>query len=90
MAIGTFNVDDLGMQAALKIQLLSGEMRRAGRLIDLFTSFHHASGQRMADVSSFGGVSNLYQILDSWLRGEHLRVTNLMRSKLRELNADLL
>ncbi|KAK4147651.1 uncharacterized protein C8A04DRAFT_24198 [Dichotomopilus funicola] len=92
MAIGTFNVDDLGMQAALKIQLLSGEMRRAGWLIDLFTSFHHGGGQCMADMSSpgFGGESNLYQILDSWLRGEHLRVTNLMRSKLRELNADLL
>ncbi|OCK73541.1 hypothetical protein K432DRAFT_364753 [Lepidopterella palustris CBS 459.81] len=71
IAIGTFNVDDLRMQTALEIQLLLGEVRRASRLIDQFTS---------------GGGNSLYQSLDSWLRGEHSRIANIMRSKLRELN----
>ena len=85
MAIGNFNVDDLRVQAALKIQLLSGEMRRAGHLIDQFAS-HNIGSHGTADDHSFGGVNNLYQSLESWLRGEHSRIANMMRSKLRELN----
>ena len=85
MAIGTFNVDDLCVQTALKIQLLLGEMRRAGRLIGQFTS-HNSGGQCLTDEYTFGDVNSLYQILDSWLRGEHSRIANMMRSKLGELN----
>ena len=85
MAIGTFNVDDLRVQTALKIQLLSGEMRRAGELIDQFAS-HHSNSRYLADDHTFSGVNNLYQSLESWLRGEHSRIANMMRSKLRELN----
>ena len=85
MAIGTYDVDDLRVQTALKIQLLSGEIRRAGRLIDQFTS--HNSSQCLSDENIFGGVSGLYQSLDSWLRSEHSRIANMMRSKLRELNS---
>jgi len=85
MAIGTFNVDDLRVQTALKIQLLSGEMRRAGRLIDQFAS-HNSGGQSLADEYNFSGVNSLYQSLSSWLRGEHSRIANMMRSNLRELN----
>ncbi|KAH8672378.1 hypothetical protein BGZ61DRAFT_459215 [Ilyonectria robusta] len=85
MAIGTFNVDDLRIQTALKIQLLSGEMGRAGRLIDQFTSLT-SSGQCQTDESNFGSIDRLYQSLHSWLRGEHSRIANMMRLKLRELN----
>ena len=85
MAVGTFDVDDLRVQTALKIQLLSGEIKRAGRLIDQFAS--HNSGQCMNDEHTFGGISSLYQSLDSWLRDEHSRIANMMRSKLRELNS---
>ena len=86
MAIGTFHVDDLRVQAALKIQLLSGEMRRVGHLIDQFTSLN-SSGHGLADEYAFGGVDNLFQNLESWLRDGHSRIINMMRSKLRELNA---
>ncbi|KAH7120579.1 hypothetical protein EDB81DRAFT_814427 [Dactylonectria macrodidyma] len=82
MAIGSFNVDDLRIQTALKIQLLSGEMGRASRLIDQFTSLSAES----LDESHSGSVDRLYQSLHSWLRGEHLRIANMMRLKLRELN----
>ncbi|KAH6974834.1 hypothetical protein EDB80DRAFT_595127 [Ilyonectria destructans] len=85
MAIGSFNVDDLRIQTALKIQLLSGEMRTAGRLIDQFTSLN-SSGQCQTDDSNFSSVDRLYQSLHSWLRGEHSRIANMMRLKLRELN----
>ncbi|GAB1312813.1 hypothetical protein MFIFM68171_03023 [Madurella fahalii] len=107
MAIGSFNVDDLRVQNALRIQLLSGELRRAGRLIDQLTA--HFSAASAASTSNsrhisgtdganrfllYGGsmgmgtnTSSLYQSLDSWLRGEHARITNMMRLKLKEFNA---
>lgn len=89
MTIGTFNVDDLCVQTALKLQLLSGEMRRVGQLIDQFTSRDH--GKSLAFVgadggSTLGGLDNFYQSLDQWLKGEHSRITYRMKSKLRELN----
>ena len=86
MAIGSFNVDDLRVQNALKLQLLSGELRRAGRLIDQLGG-QYSGGLRLSDHRfPYGGIDNLYQSLDSWLRGEHSRVSNMMRSKLKEFN----
>lgn len=85
MAIGGFNVDDHRVQTALEIQLLSGEIRRVGRLIDQFTA--HNSRQCLSNERILGGVNNLYQSLDSWLRGDYSRIVNMMRSKLRELNS---
>ena len=63
MAIGTFNVDDLRVETALKMQLLSGEMRRAERLVDQFTS-RNSSGQPLPDEYAFSGVDNLYPNLE--------------------------
>ncbi|RDW58257.1 hypothetical protein BP6252_13668 [Coleophoma cylindrospora] len=85
VAIGTFNVDDPRVQTALKIQLLSGEMKRVGSLIDVFTA-HTAGSQFLADQSPSGSVDSLYQSLNSWLRGEHSRIANMMKSRLAELN----
>ena len=85
IAIGSYIVDDLRVQSALKIQLLLGEMRRAGRLIDQFTS-HNTSGQCLFDENAIGGVHTLYRSLDLWLRGEHSRIVNLMRANLGVLN----
>ena len=85
MALGTFSVDDLRVQTALKIQLVSGEMRRAGHLIDQFAS-HISGGQSLADGYICSGVNSLYQSLNSWFRGEHSRITNIIKSNLRDLN----
>ncbi|KAJ5698621.1 hypothetical protein N7462_000626 [Penicillium macrosclerotiorum] len=87
MAIGTFDVDDLRVQTALKIQLLLGEMRRASQLIDQFVTSHGAGHQCRDDEPNFGGLDTLYQSLDSWLRDEHSRITNWMKARLRELNS---
>ncbi|KAL9004621.1 MAG: hypothetical protein Q9188_002563 [Gyalolechia gomerana] len=87
MAIGTFDIDDTRVQTALKIQLLSGEMRRAGRLIEQF-SLRNADGQcTTGEHARFGGVHGLYRSLDAWLRGEHTRIAGMMKEKLRELNS---
>ena len=87
MVVGTFDVDDLHGQTALQIQLLLGEMRRAGQLIDQFTTLHGSSGQSLPNEFNLGGgVNNLFQTLDSWLRNEHSRIANLMRSKRTKLD----
>lgn len=89
MAVGVFNVDDQRVQTAVNIQLVLGEMRRTERLIDQFTSREFSGAQHLLDddESTFGGaIDNLCRSLDSWLRAEHSRIVNIMRSQLRKLN----
>ncbi|KAK5989546.1 hypothetical protein PT974_11073 [Cladobotryum mycophilum] len=86
MVIGTFNVDDQNIQTALKIQLLSGEMKKAGRLIDQLTSYN-CDTQNPVQESGATDVNGLDKCLDSWLRVEQTRIVNMMRSKLWELEA---
>ncbi|KAA8644080.1 hypothetical protein EYZ11_005452 [Aspergillus tanneri] len=85
MAIGTFNVDDLHVQTAMKIQLVSAEMRRVGRLIDKFSS-EHSRDPYLTDETSIGDIDSLYQTLSLWLKRDHSRIANMLRSELRELN----
>lgn len=85
IAVGTFSVDNRRVQAALKIQLLLGEIRRAGLLIDQFT-VHGMGSTYHDDKSNPDRVDGLYQHLTTWLKGEHSRILHIMRSKLRELN----
>lgn len=85
IAVGTFSVDDERVQAALKIQLLLGEMRRLGLLIAQFTA-HGMGSTYHDDQSNPDSVDRLYQHLTTWLKGEHSRIVHIMRSKLRELN----
>lgn len=104
VAVGTFDVDDLGIQNAVKMQLLWGELRRTGRLIDQLAAHYSAAsdaGSGAEDSStaasrllSYGRpamymgthTSNLHHSLDAWLRGEHARITNMTRLRLKELN----
>ncbi|KAI1667287.1 Zn clus domain containing protein [Pyrenophora tritici-repentis] len=83
VAIGNFNVDDIRVQTALKIQLLSGEMGRVKDLIDQFDLYKCNGG---SDEYTFGGGNGLFETLSSWLRSEHSKLANSLRSKLRELN----
>ncbi|KAL9028147.1 MAG: hypothetical protein Q9196_003440 [Gyalolechia fulgens] len=86
MAIGTFDIDDTRVQTALKIQLLSGEMRRAGCLIEQF-ALRNVDGQCMTgEHARLSGVHGLYRSVDAWLRGEHTRIAGMMKAKLKELN----
>ncbi|GES63899.1 hypothetical protein ATEIFO6365_0007058600 [Aspergillus terreus] len=85
MAVGSFNVDDLRVQAAVQVQLLSGEIRRVGDLIDQFTT-RSAGGPYDIGEDIIGGAGSLFQSLDSWLTGKHASLVNLTRSKLRELD----
>ena len=78
MAMGSFNIDDQQMQATLRIQLLLGEFRRTGSLIDLYRS---SSG---VDEATFSGVDSLSKNLISWLGMENSRIADVMRSRLKE------
>lgn len=78
MAMGSFDIDDQEVQTALRIQLLLGELRRTGSLIDLYKS---SSG---VDEFTFGGVDSLSKNLSSWLKKENSRIGDIMRSRLRE------
>lgn len=80
MAMGSFNIDDQQVQAALRIQLLLGESRRTSSLIDLYRS---SSG---VDEFTFGSVDSLYKNLSSWLKNEHSRIADVMRSRLKEVS----
>ena len=78
MAMGSFNIDDEQVQTALRIQVLLGEVKRTGALIDLYRS---SSG---VDDFRFSSVDGLYKSLSSWLKNEHSRIADLMRSRLME------
>ncbi|KAI0850639.1 hypothetical protein F5Y00DRAFT_268378 [Daldinia vernicosa] len=82
MTMGCFSIDDKLVQAALRIQLLLGEMKRVGFLIDVFTS-RSSNG---ADESTSGNIDDLYKSLGSWLGKEHLRIVEMMRVRLRDIS----
>ncbi|RYP57542.1 hypothetical protein DL770_010645 [Monosporascus sp. CRB-9-2] len=81
MSMGSFSTDDQRVQAALRIQLLLGEMKRIGSLIDAFTS-RSFSGM---DESTSGNIDILYKSLGSWLAGEHSSIVGVLRSRMREV-----
>ncbi|KAI1780726.1 hypothetical protein F4818DRAFT_396598 [Hypoxylon cercidicola] len=91
MAMGSFNIDDQCVQAALNLQLVLSEMKRASCVVDLFSSraFYSSSSQANPDSTGFGGDDGLYKSLSSWLRGEHTRIIGIMRSRLRELSDNI-
>ena len=82
LTMGSFDIDNKQLQAALRTQLLLGEIRRTSHLIQLFASRSRTSN----DGFTFSGVDSLYKSLSSWLRIEHLRITDLIQSKLKEVN----
>jgi hypothetical protein len=82
MAMGCFHIDDERVQAALRIQLLLGEMKRVGCLVDIFAS----RSSRATDESASGSVDTLYKSLGSWLAREHSSIVEMMRFRLREVS----
>ncbi|KAI0003485.1 hypothetical protein F4779DRAFT_601803 [Xylariaceae sp. FL0662B] len=82
MTMGCFNIDDQRVQTALRFQLLLGEMKRIGGLIDVFTS--RSSGG--IDGSTSGNIDTLYKSLGSWLGGEHSSIVEMIRFRLREVS----
>ncbi|RYP04527.1 hypothetical protein DL764_004389 [Monosporascus ibericus] len=81
MTMGSFSTDDQRVQAALRIQLLLGEMKRIGSLIDTFSS-RSCSGM---DESTSGNIDALYKSLGSWLAGEHSSIVEAMRTRMKEV-----
>lgn len=80
MAIGTFNVDDQHLQTAMKIHLLSGEMKRVKGLMDQLRL------QTDGSNSMTTGVDDVFQSVNAWLEWDYSRIFDMMQSKLKELN----
>lgn len=80
MAVGSFNVDDYRVQAAVHVQLLYGEIRRIGHIIDQFASRENEEAPCPHEDET------LRQNLDVWLKRKHSILAAVARSKLRELN----
>lgn len=85
ISIGAFNVDDPKLQSALNIRLLASEVMRVTGLIDQIASY----GSFLGGGSSGDQMDGMYQSFATWLRGEHSRVTDVIRNKLRELEGHL-
>jgi hypothetical protein len=86
ISIGAFRVDDPRVQSALNIQLLAGELRTVAGLIDKI-ALYECNNEVIVEQSGGTNVPRLYQSLAVWLRDEHSRVTDIIKSRLRELNA---
>lgn len=84
ISIGAFSVDDPKLQSALNIRLLANEVMRVTGLIDQIASYN-SGGSYLGGVSSGDQMDGMYQSFATWLRGEHTRVTEAIRHKLREL-----
>lgn len=78
------NVDapslDQQVENALRMQLVLGELRRTGCFID---NLEAQTFNPNADFS-LGGVDVMHQSVTLWLRREHLKVTDIVRSRLKE------
>lgn len=85
ISIGAFRVDDPRVQSTLYVQLLASELRTVAGLIDMVASYE-CNNKVMGEQSGGTDVLRLYQNLAMWLREEHSRVTNIIRSRLRKLN----
>jgi hypothetical protein len=82
VSMGTFNIEDQNLQAAIRSQLVLSELKKTATLIDLFTS--QGSGE-----SSDYGVTGLYSYLGVWLQSEHSRTVRILRARLSALNKTL-
>ncbi|KAL2808097.1 hypothetical protein BJX63DRAFT_436419 [Aspergillus granulosus] len=85
MAVGTFSVDDSRLQKAMRMQLLSGEVRRVGDLIEQL-GLDEPDTRCTSDESAFGDVESLYQSLTVWLKRDYSRIINMLKANLREIN----
>ena len=81
--MGSFSIDDQQAQTVLRIQLLLGEIRKTDSLISLFTS-RSSNG---VNEFIFSSVDTMYRSLALWLRREHSRIVDIVRSRLKEISA---
>lgn len=86
ISIGAFSVDDPKLQSALNIRLLASEVARVAGLIDQIASYHSGTSF-LGGASSGDQMDGMYQNFATWLRGEHSRVTDVIRAKLRDVES---
>ncbi|KAI0017594.1 hypothetical protein F4780DRAFT_587554 [Xylariomycetidae sp. FL0641] len=84
MSMGCFSIDDQRVQAAMRLQLLLGETKRVGGLLDLFGGAR-CSGSGSGSGADDPKIESLYKSLGAWLAGEHASILEMMRAKLKDL-----
>jgi hypothetical protein len=83
IAMGVISVDDDRVQSALNSQLLAGEVRNLAGLVGQFACY---LGDQYTGDGSSNNVDSLHQALTRWLRDEHSRITEMIKTRLKELN----
>lgn len=82
VSMGTFNIEDQNLQAAIRNQLVLSELKKAATLIDHFTSQDYGE-------SSDNGVTSLYSHLGLWLQNEYSKTVKILKARLSALNQTL-
>ncbi len=82
VSMGTFNIEDRNLQAAIRNQLVLSELKKTANLIDRFTSQNYGE-------SSDHGVTSLYSHLGVWLQSEHSKTVRILSARLSALNKTL-
>lgn len=82
---GTFRVDEARTEAALKLQMLVGEVRKLETLMEHYRAStateRHGTGSQLSRAR----LEELHDSLGAWLQNEHLRVKHLLKSELKSL-----
>jgi len=82
VSLGTFNIEDQNLQAAIRNQLVLSELKNIANLIERFKFQDYGE-------SSDQGVASLYSHLGVWLQSEHSKTVRILRARLNELNRTL-
>lgn len=81
-----FHADDANIEAALRMQLLLGEMRKVGRIVEQLAAVHQASEAAFHEDGAARQVRSVRHGLAAWVQSEHAAVMKLIRKKLMDLN----
>ena len=85
MAIGDFNIENRRVRTILQIHLLLDEVRKLGKLINRLTSQDLNEHNERADYVT-RAAHDLYEGLDTWLRGEHARIISMTKAELTNIH----
>lgn len=75
LSLGAFRIEDENVQAVFRNQLVLSELKGVAGLIDLFVAQDSAES-----------VGGLYRHLGIWLKAEHGRTVDILKTRLRTLN----
>lgn len=82
VSVGNFSIEDQNLQTIFRNQLVLSELKKAAGLIDMFVS-------QESSESSVSSVTGLYSHLGEWLRSEHSRTVETLKTRLSALKENV-